>query len=97
MRFVLLYQCGLANVFSVHPQGLHRVYQGDYCGAELIAQGAKLAGAEVEVMHWDGAGDALERGGKAGRWGIPSAWHEGRGELWADRKAPPLGWDKVEG
>ena len=58
MRMILLYQVGIANLFTYNDQGDARIYQGDYRGAEMMARGARLAGADIEVMHWDGAGDA---------------------------------------
>jgi hypothetical protein len=52
MRLILLYQVGIANLFACDDQGDARIYQGDYRGAEMMARGALLADADIEVMHW---------------------------------------------
>jgi hypothetical protein len=66
LRLVLVYQAGLANVFSV-PQCLgceaptdrnaSRIYQGDFRTAESICYGAGLAGAIVRTFACNMAGD----------------------------------------
>lgn len=77
--FILLYQCGIANVYV---PSLGRVYQGDYRTAENICRGILLAGKDVEIKHWDGAGDASL---------FRDAWGEGEGDLWAEQKRVPGG------
>ncbi len=73
MSFVLLYQVGIANLF----RNGKLLFQGTYSRAEDMARGAKLAGADVDVMHWDGAGDALL---------FRDAWTDGPGDLWEGHK-----------
>lgn len=81
MRLILLYQVGIANLFACDDSGDVRIYQGDYRGAEMMARGAQLADADIEVMHCDRAGDAsLWR----------SEWQAGPGTLWEDKKHPPI-------
>lgn len=63
-RFALVYQGGIANVFTVDSFSSHaigrnakRVYQGDFHTAESIARGAALAGAIVRTLACNQAGD----------------------------------------
>ena len=81
MRMILLYQVGIANLFACNDQGDARIYQGDYRGAEMMARGALLADADIEVMHWDGAGDASL---------FRDEWQAGPGDLWREAKRPPI-------
>src|SRR6185503_18006162 len=88
MTFTLLYQVGIANVFrSESISNPQRVYQGDYRSAELICHGALLAGADLEVMHYDMEGDAL----LAGKDGWPQ-WMSGKGSLFSESKHPYRAW-----
>ena len=89
-RYDLVYQCGIANVFRVtvpfpgQAQTPHyvRLLQADYRACEWYCQGLIEAGAEVSVWHSDVAGDVLL---------CPlGPWEMGRGELWADKKNPPI-------
>ena len=68
MRFMLVYQVGIANLFRVQSFNLAdygreavRVYQGDFRTAEAMARGALLAGAGVRVAACNEAGDIAER------------------------------------
>lgn len=90
-QFALVYQCGIANVFRIDmPETSEqaqspkyvRVVQGAYSQAEQYCRGAIGAGADVLVYHSDVAGDVLlcPRG----------PWSEGAGDLWADKKHPPI-------
>ena len=74
----LVYQVGIANVFLNGT----RVFQGDFRGAELIAQGLVLAGVSVKVHNCDIAGDCTAS---------TARWTAGPGELWRDKKLPPQG------
>jgi len=71
-RYALVYQAGLANVFSVensldpHAEGhlvngyenyAKRVRQADFAACENYAAGLSAAGAEVYVLHCNLAGD----------------------------------------
>ena len=85
--FALVYQCGIANLFDItrvdalgRDTGIVRVYQGDYRGAESIANGAILVGAKVIVWHSDVTGDCTQ-----------AQWLQGAGDLWAESKNPPAG------
>lgn len=64
LRFALVYQGGIANVFRVESSNLkpdgrnaERVHQGDFRSAEAIAFGAGLAGAIVHTFACNLAGD----------------------------------------
>jgi len=61
-KAVLLYQGGIANVYSVAciiPVAEPRlIYQGDFKTCAAIAQGLGLAGTEVVTMSCNVAGDA---------------------------------------
>ena len=64
LRFVLVYQGGVANVFRVESFNLAdfgrdatRVYQGDFRTAEAIAIGMGWAGAIVQTVACNQAGD----------------------------------------
>lgn len=66
LRFALVYQAGIANVFQVKcfnccPFGrdAKRVYQGDFRTAESIAFGTGLAGAAVQTLACNRAGDII--------------------------------------
>ena len=81
-KVFLVYQVGIANVFKVACLNLatfgrnaRRVYQGDYRGAALFAQGMGAAGACVRTAHCEQAGDI------AG-----AHWTDGKGDLWRDSR-----------
>lgn len=64
LRFMLVYQGGMANVFRVDSFNLSdfgrnavRVYQGDFRSAERMAHGMGLAGAVVTTAAANLAGD----------------------------------------
>lgn len=64
LRFALVYQAGMANLFQVdcfnlNPFGRNAVrkYQGDFRTAEAMAFGAGLAGAIVHSLGCNQAGD----------------------------------------
>jgi hypothetical protein len=64
LRFMLVYQVGIANVFRVEcanlaPDGRNalRVYQGDFKTGEAIARGAGIAGAIVHTAACNQVGD----------------------------------------
>ena len=82
-RYVLVYQCGIANVFRVDSWNMadygrvaERVLQGAYTTCIAFSRGLAEAGALVATAHCDLAGDI------AG-----SHWTEGMGDLWGDSKA----------
>ena len=82
MRFILVYQGGIANIFKVDcfnlcPFGRNavRVFQGSYRCAENIAVGMGLAGAVVQSACCNEAGDITN-----------SKWTE-------DFEAVPFNWD----
>ena len=63
-KAMLVYQAGIANVFAVdafnlapHGRNARRLYQGDFRGAEQLAQGLGLAGAVVRSAAANRAGD----------------------------------------
>ena len=63
-RAMLVYQCGIANVFRVHAFNLadygraaRRLYQGDFHGARMMAMGLGVAGATVRTAACNMAGD----------------------------------------
>ncbi len=66
MKFILVYQGGLANLFRVpsfdsYTEGANkRVYQGPFHVAETMARGAMLTGAQVRVASCNHAGDIAE-------------------------------------
>ena len=64
LRFALVYQAGIANIFQVDCFNLNsfgrnerRIFQGDFRGAECIAHGLGLAGAVVQSLACNKAGD----------------------------------------
>jgi hypothetical protein len=66
MKAMLVYQAGIANVFTVQafnlaPDGreARRVYQGDFRGAEQLARGMGIAGAIVRTAACNQAGDIV--------------------------------------
>lgn len=66
LRFALVYQAGIANVFQVEcfnclPFGrdAKRVFQGDFRTAESITRGTGLAGAIVHSFACNRAGDIV--------------------------------------
>ena len=82
MKIVLLYQCGIANVFRVNrfkrtAEGRNavRLLQSDYHSCASFAAGAAAAGAMVRTEHCDLAGDVTD-----------APWNAGRGDLWQDAK-----------
>ena len=63
-KFVLVYQAGIANVFSVlaftvkdEGRDAKRIYQGDFHTAEAQLHGMWLAGAKLGVAACNRAGD----------------------------------------
>ena len=82
MRIVLVFQCGIANVFKVSrfsaiPEkrgDVVRLYQGDFRAAEMFATGAGYAGARVKTAHCERAGDI------AG-----AIWESGPGDMFGGR------------
>lgn len=81
MNLALVYQSGIANVFSVDGATgrTTRLLQSDYHSCEMFAAGAIAAGAVCEVFHCDAAGDCQN-----------TPWQEGPGELWRQSKRPPV-------
>lgn len=64
LRFALVYQGGIANVFRVDSFNLSdcgrnatRIYQGDFRTGEAIAIGLGWAGAIVQTLACNKAGD----------------------------------------
>lgn len=80
LRVALVYQCGIANVFQVNEASgfVGGLYQGGFRTAEALARGAWWAGATLDVMHCDEAGDITHR-----------EWKAGKGDLFGDEKHPP--------
>ena len=65
-KAVLVYQCGIANVFMVSDINMadigrdaRRLLQGDFRSCEYFARGLAYAGAEVECASCNQAGDIL--------------------------------------
>jgi hypothetical protein len=63
-RVMLVYQAGIANIFRVDCFNLspfgreaRRVYQGDFRGAYMLAQGMGMEGAIVRTAWCNAAGD----------------------------------------
>ena len=81
MSYVLLYQCGLANVIRTDRDNNQCIYQHAYSACEHFARGLQEAGATVTVKPCDRAGDALL---------FAREWQEGAGDLWSESKRPPL-------
>jgi hypothetical protein len=90
IRYDLVYQCGIANVFRVNvpfpgqaqTPTYTRIMQHAYEPCERFCAGLIEAGAEVAVWHSDSAGDVLL---------CPyGPWQMGKGGLWADKKNPPI-------
>lgn len=60
---VLVYQAGIANVFSVERvtnedgRNPKRLLQGDFRSCEAFARGLAVAGVDVTTMHCNRAGD----------------------------------------
>lgn len=68
LRFALVYQGGIANVFRVEcynlsgmDRGAARIYQGDFRTAEAIAIGLGWAGAIVQTLACNMAGDIINQ------------------------------------
>ncbi len=78
MRYALVYQVGIANVFRLSGKGRELVVQHDYRYCEAFCAGLLCADFAVEVYHADVAGDCSF-----------ADWQPGKGELWADKKHPP--------
>lgn len=80
---VLLYQCGLANVFLSHGDGrLVRAIQHAFGPCEDFARGLMAAGVPVKIMHANVAGDAdIQR----------DKWQDGPGSMFEEAKNPPYG------
>jgi hypothetical protein len=79
VSIALVYQVGLANVFRVGGGRPVRLLQADYHSCEMFCRGAREAGWPVLVFHADVAGDCAS-----------ADWHSSPGDLWADRKHPPI-------
>lgn len=66
MKFILVYQAGIANLFKVPSFDSYtesankRVFQGAFNTAEAMARGAMLAGAQVRVASCNHAGDIAD-------------------------------------
>jgi hypothetical protein len=67
-RAFLVYQAGIANVFSVsafnlapYGRNARRLYQGDFRGALNFARGLGAAGVTVRTAHCNEAGDIAGR------------------------------------
>ncbi len=81
-KMVLVYQCGIANVFEVdcfnlshYGRKAKRLYQGTFHGAENFAMGAGAAGATVMTAFCDQAGDISD-----------STWTEGIDGIFSDQR-----------
>jgi hypothetical protein len=68
LRFALVYQGGIANVFQVESFNLAdfgrnatRVYQGDFHTAQYMAHGMGMAGAVVMTFACNMAGDIAKQ------------------------------------
>ena len=66
-RAFLVYQAGIANVFTVDCLNLasyggnaKRVFQGDFYGAVQFSKGLGIAGYIVRTAHCNQAGDIAE-------------------------------------
>ena len=94
IRYELVYQCGIANVFKVHIQDSapgetcmirrERVLQGAYRDCETFCRGVMSAmdnPEAVSVWHSDMAGDLDNP--------YYPAWQEGPGTMFEDKKHPP--------
>lgn len=60
MLIDLVYQAGIANLFTTDQRGRRRLFQGTFCTAENMCRGAMLAGATVEVYSCNRAGDIID-------------------------------------
>jgi len=65
-RAMLVYQAGIANVFTVaafnlsdYGRDASRVFQGDFRTAEAIARGMQIAGVCVKSVACNQAGDII--------------------------------------
>lgn len=59
-RAVLVYQCGIANVFAVDRNGMRRrLLQADFRACENFAHGLVAAGCTVTTMACNRAGDII--------------------------------------
>jgi hypothetical protein len=92
MKFILVYQNGIANLFRVpsfesYTEGANeRVYQGSFSAAENMARGAMLAGAEVRIASCNRAGDIAEL-----------VWAQGMSDCpFRDQANPPLRRNEVQ-
>ena len=65
-RAMLVYQCGLANVFGIdplnkytlsEPAGRVRLTQGDFRSCEAFARGMEACGYQITSVHCNMAGD----------------------------------------
>jgi hypothetical protein len=81
-RIVLVYQCGLANVFRVDrfsrsPDGRNavRLLQHAFEPCTITAGSMGLAGFRVRTAHCDETGDIAAR-----------PWHPGKGEMFRDKR-----------
>jgi len=75
----LVYQNGIANVFTFRGDKKVRLLQADYHTCETFVRGMRQAGANVFVWHCDKTGDIKDR-----------TWAKGKGNLWKDEKNPPV-------
>ncbi len=78
-ELALVYQCGTANVFRFEGDMPIRVLQHAYSPCEYYCAGAVAQGARLRVFHADVAGDCTN-----------ARWEDGPGDLWADKKRPPV-------
>lgn len=91
MRYALVYQCGIANVFQVTgdlpelpafagkpDRHRRRVVQHAYSYCEIFCRGLIEGGHTVSAYHCDTVGDI-----------ISAEWHDGPGELFGESKRPP--------
>jgi hypothetical protein len=93
MRYALVYQCGLANVFAIakhndmpgigplsdqSASGRRRTLQGAFGSCEWFCRGLEEAGHSVLIFHCDQCGDISRLD-----------WEDGPGEMFAIAKNPP--------
>ena len=86
MRFVLVYQGGIANVFRMSAIDIphrERVMQDSFRSCEVFVRGCQAAGAEIDVALCTAAGNATDR---PWIYGIEAL----KGALWRTDMDPPL-------
>lgn len=80
MKFILVYQAGIANLFEVDRLVRHadstavRVFQGAFRTAEAMARGVMLAGAELRIASCNIAGDCSTAEWVRGTGGTPFSY-----------------------